>query len=226
MWYVILFANAKLGKIIFIYIFMYEHAKLGYRKPWLKGKISFTLPVDLVERFQGYCTANGYYPNKLIECILIDFLFKYSIKKENDDLVFIAETLNLVPYNHSILMKELGFNEPCVGWYDHTNGLNKLEIKKARNNNFAKKTGHCSVPTYPQCFEWFRFKSKVTIDYYKKSGTYGREQWVYFINGKISLIYESYGDMCNACLVELLRDFRPSKEKVEGRKVGRPRKNV
>ena len=205
---------------------MYERAKKGYREPLIKGRVVFMLPADLVEKFTTYCTDNDYLPYKLVECILVDFLNKYSIKNENSEKVFSAEVLELVPYNQSIARKELGFNEYCIGWYN-TDNNNLLEFKKVANTkNFRKKNGYCSVPTYPQCFEWFRCKSKVSIDYYKKSGKNGTEVWVYFINGVISInTYDSYLNMGYACLSELLARFKPVDIKVPGRKVGRPRKS-
>lgn len=56
-----------------------------------------------------------------------------------------------VPYEESLELKELGFDEPCFGYRD---GCGYLMIKP---------TPHCviSAPTFSQAFRWFREKYKL-----------------------------------------------------------------
>lgn len=60
-----------------------------------------------------------------------------------------------VPYNIALAMKELGFDEPCLGVYLEFGGftlsslLSQVEFKKKKN---------CLAPLYRQAFRWFRGK--------------------------------------------------------------------
>ena len=68
-----------------------------------------------------------------------------------------------VPYEPSLDMKELGFDEPCFGHYQqewHDDGMTQLEpslqmiVSKQHQHAFQL----CSAPTYSQAFRWFREK--------------------------------------------------------------------
>ena len=67
-----------------------------------------------------------------------------------------------VPYEWAVKLKELGFNEPCFGYYkaEYEDGINPLPINlileqnKASSNVFYKT----SAPLYQQAFRWFRKK--------------------------------------------------------------------
>jgi hypothetical protein len=57
------------------------------------------------------------------------------------------------PYEPSLALKELGFDEPCFGWYskDGTFYEGKMTIHQ----------GLLSAPLYQQAFRWFREKYKL-----------------------------------------------------------------
>lgn len=58
---------------------------------------------------------------------------------------------NFIPYKQALALKELGFNEPCFGWFwgDMSGGLHIEYI--ARNVD-----PYVSAPLYQQAFKWFR----------------------------------------------------------------------
>jgi hypothetical protein len=57
-----------------------------------------------------------------------------------------------VPYEESLELKELGFDEPCFTWHWDDIGLyNGLEY-----GNHNKREHVVSAPTYSQAFRWFR----------------------------------------------------------------------
>ena len=59
-----------------------------------------------------------------------------------------------IPYEESLELKELGFNEPCFTWYWDDIGLyNGLEY-----GNHNKREHVVSAPTYSQAFRFFREK--------------------------------------------------------------------
>jgi hypothetical protein len=64
-----------------------------------------------------------------------------------------------VPYTESLALKELGFDEPCLGFYLHSNqhfGYNSKPF--ATNDSFT-----LDAPTFSQAFRWFRQKYDLFI---------------------------------------------------------------
>ena len=57
-----------------------------------------------------------------------------------------------VPYEESLDLKELGFDEPCFTWYWDDIGL----YKGLEYGNHNKREHVVSAPTYSQAFRWFR----------------------------------------------------------------------
>lgn len=60
-----------------------------------------------------------------------------------------------VPYEIALALKELGFDEPCFGFYG-TDGY--LYLQHARNGNIFKRNNGCLSPTFSQTFRFFREK--------------------------------------------------------------------
>jgi hypothetical protein len=74
-----------------------------------------------------------------------------------------------IPYEQALALKELGFDEPCFGWFRTTllpSNFTKyfLETELSLNEEFtdlinSNFTGDaCSAPLYQQTFRWFREK--------------------------------------------------------------------
>jgi hypothetical protein len=61
-----------------------------------------------------------------------------------------------IPYEEALALKELGFDEPCFGYYTD----NKFEFfADIRNCNTNSEFGfYPTAPTYSQAFRWFREK--------------------------------------------------------------------
>jgi hypothetical protein len=80
-----------------------------------------------------------------------------------------------VPYELALRMKALGFNEPCLAYWDN----HKLFIIDRNSERIQKNSnykdifeGIISAPTYSQAFRWFREK-------------YGLYSWIKLHNGYI-----------------------------------------
>ena len=56
-----------------------------------------------------------------------------------------------ITYEQAVALKELGFDEPCFGFY------NDMENNKPMGGNFPCD-GRNSAPLYQQAFRWFREK--------------------------------------------------------------------
>jgi len=79
-----------------------------------------------------------------------------------------------LPYKEALALKELGFDEPCFGWFRSTLipsniteyfletefGMNESPSDWV-NSNFLDKT--CSAPLFQQAFRWFREKYDLRI---------------------------------------------------------------
>ena len=72
-----------------------------------------------------------------------------------------------VPYEPSLALKELGFDEPCLAWFSETKELQiapetykKWTDKPCNNSNIIKvfNVDCISAPTFSQAFRWFREK--------------------------------------------------------------------
>ena len=66
-----------------------------------------------------------------------------------------------VPYEEALALKELGFTEPCLGWYlpeivDKGNVASV--ILGSYMTNWTKFGDRLSTPTFSQAFRWFREK--------------------------------------------------------------------
>lgn len=60
-----------------------------------------------------------------------------------------------IPYEQALALKELGFDEPCFGYYTSPDNLT-LEQPAGRNGGFVY-----FAPTFSQAFRWFREKYKL-----------------------------------------------------------------
>ena len=69
-------------------------------------------------------------------------------------------TKEFVPYQEALELKQLGFDEPCFGWYQD-NTL-RLDINSNQSIKFHEHLGRFKgcflAPTFSQAFRWFREK--------------------------------------------------------------------
>jgi hypothetical protein len=57
-----------------------------------------------------------------------------------------------VPYQESLELKELGFDEPCFGYYGVENKLH-IEVSSNLDSNLTRRN-FIAAPTYSQAFRW------------------------------------------------------------------------
>ena len=77
-------------------------------------------------------------------------------------------TKEFITYNQALALKELGFDEPCLAYYQKSavigdDTILPIQIRNKASNfndNEYSKMGvpFCSAPTYSQVFRWFREK--------------------------------------------------------------------
>lgn len=68
---------------------------------------------------------------------------------------------DFVPYKQALELKELGFDEPCFGYFNKTwSKENELLFPQyvGELENWNNTQHLCSAPTFSQAFRWFREK--------------------------------------------------------------------
>jgi len=102
-----------------------------------------------------------------------------------------------IPYKQAVELKELGFEEPCLGFYDGT-GTNQVYYNNIRNSSGDfevfknnERLSWFGVPTFSQAFRWFREKHKLT----HSVRTFFNEEFYYEIY--VSFNYEITSDKRN-----------------------------
>jgi len=120
-----------------------------------------------------------------------------------------------IPYEQALALKELGFDEPCFGWWLMEGGGAKemLVVEKCRVNS----TGVCLAPLYQQAFRWFREKhnlfSLVSVDQtmepkfcYALSKYADPYDWAILVfNSELYYTYEEAELACLNKLIELVK---------------------
>jgi len=120
-----------------------------------------------------------------------------------------------VPYELAVKLKELGFDEPCFGFwckdtktqeYTIRNGFDKSS-ESIKGRNFQ---AFLSAPTFSQAFRWFRKKNFICHVTNDLSNNLQDEVYVYVMTkGYGSLIdrseeYSTYEEAELACLKKLI----------------------
>lgn len=68
-----------------------------------------------------------------------------------------------VTYEIALALKELGFDEPCIGFYYLFNEEIRSLISTISNTNSSWENGYISMPLWQQCIDWFREEYKINI---------------------------------------------------------------
>ena len=64
-----------------------------------------------------------------------------------------------IPYERSLELKQLGFDESCFGyWYTEQEEFKKIDIQLSSIGFLEGEPDYILAPTYSQAFRWFREK--------------------------------------------------------------------
>ncbi len=114
-----------------------------------------------------------------------------------------------VPYEQALELKELGFDEPCFGFYYTLNGRDWKFVEKTEYHRLDDEMNiggkfTISAPLYQQAFRWFRkrYKASPIITCYSELGN----AWKYHIppDGGEQGFY-TYKEAELACLKQLIK---------------------
>jgi hypothetical protein len=62
-----------------------------------------------------------------------------------------------IPYELALEMKQIGFDEPCFGyWYTEQEEFKKIDIQLSSISFLEGEPDYILAPTFSQCFRWFR----------------------------------------------------------------------
>ena len=116
-----------------------------------------------------------------------------------------------IPYEQALALKELGFDEPCLGRYWHEE-FKLINIDK----QFEVPHYACSAPLYQQAFRWFREKYNLYQDISAFAWNYDKKQLGFSIRTYLNPVnieterkvygevYETYEEAELECLKELI----------------------
>ena len=118
-----------------------------------------------------------------------------------------------IPYEQALELKELGFDEECLGYYHTTLSSSDVDLVLGKTHNrFYHLVGipedfNTLAPLYQQAFRWFREKHGLDyeITYAGKKGEYHAfvDEYIYGNNGNSPSIF-SYEEAELACLKKLI----------------------
>jgi hypothetical protein len=128
-----------------------------------------------------------------------------------------------IPYNLALELKELGFDEPCIGFYK----LGDVDIYygtiiQEKNHKFRNNTGlniygdlkeKIAAPTYSQTFRWFREKYGYYISVFRThDSNWGTDLWLLGVHKpKATVFSETYEEAELACLEKLIEIVKEKK---------------
>jgi hypothetical protein len=107
-----------------------------------------------------------------------------------------------IPYEQALALKELGFDEPCLGRYWHEE-FKLINIDK----QFEVPHYACSAPLYQQAFRWFREKYGYLPNIHNFNGNFkatlsGNCNWL----GSWTKTYEEAELACLIKLIEIVKN--------------------
>jgi hypothetical protein len=110
------------------------------------------------------------------------------------------------PYEPSLALKELGFDEPCFGiWMERGDRHDVIYVAKQEDAWMAEENDGILAPLYQQAFRWFREKYDLFcwIEKFHKDETY-----IFQIPPanftKIQGHFKTYEEAELACLIKLI----------------------
>jgi hypothetical protein len=118
-----------------------------------------------------------------------------------------------IPYKQALELKELGFDEPCFGYYHEDKSLTYTNMVFQNTNSFWQINNKIiSAPLYQQAFRWFRDKklSDVSINRHGEAdGGYSYRWEIVYEYGvheerHFKMGYNTYEEAELACLNKLI----------------------
>ena len=116
---------------------------------------------------------------------------------------------DFIPHQEALELKELGFDEPCFGYYLCKNSAFGVELELTTNwiDLLPYDSSSCKAPLYQQAFRWFREKYNIK-SYILPQLINEVERYTFkLVNNKVELkvlVYDTYEEAELACLIKLI----------------------
>lgn len=68
-----------------------------------------------------------------------------------------------VSYKIALLLKQLGYNNPCIALYNSAQKISKINYLTFRNTDPELKKYHCAAPLWLDALDWLRVNYGVMI---------------------------------------------------------------
>ena len=121
-------------------------------------------------------------------------------------------------YPEALELKQLGFDEPCFGyWYTEQEEFKKIDIQLSSIGFLEGEPDYILAPTYSQAFRWFREEHNyhVIIDFNQSKGN----KWYYSLLDittnhayPYNNDFETYEEAEIAALQELIKTVKEGKK--------------
>jgi len=116
---------------------------------------------------------------------------------------------NFINYTEALALKELGFNEKCLGYYICKNsafGVDDLLITTDYIDLLQFDSSSCKVPTYSQAFKFFRDKGLVG-ELFSQLRPSNNLTWGFKISNIEGIVdgFNTYGEAELECLQKLIK---------------------
>ena len=127
-----------------------------------------------------------------------------------------------VPYEQALALKELGFDEPCLAFYNHQSILimmaqeNEEEVSTWKNS-YVPLGKQYAAPTFSQAFRWFREKYQIDSKIERDNSLQDLpKQYCYIIDDEDgfeeSINFNSYEEAELGCLIKLIEIVKENKQ--------------
>jgi hypothetical protein len=123
-----------------------------------------------------------------------------------------------IPYEEALELKELGFDEPCFGYYEPNGELDYIENHILKDFPYLAKNSEwqdlVAAPTFSQAFKWFREKYNLLATVYSNASGYLYEWsdsvggthrgWSNYEGPNDSGVWDTYEEAELACFKKLI----------------------
>jgi len=109
-----------------------------------------------------------------------------------------------IPYEQALELKELGFNEPCIAYWDNEK---VFELNEEYLRSSQMDSTWITAPLYQQAFRWFREKHNLkSCIMFRTSMEDNKEYYDWLIKGQevVYRHFNTYEEAELACLKKLI----------------------
>jgi hypothetical protein len=116
-----------------------------------------------------------------------------------------------IPYEQALELKELGFDEPCFGWFQSSRLKKEYNALKDGGNQSYMRKEDCNAPTFSQAFRWFRERYNLHCWVYTSNS---KEFWYSILKDGRMMVrdykpFNTYEEADLACLDRLIEIVKP-----------------